>query len=161
MAMCALAEAVNGRITHSDRILKNAKVKGDPVVGFALRAVDSIVSQLRHPGDGGVNRINESIDGLIALGHADVARTLSSVDRVLAYAQAEGLPHANLTPSELDILRLLAEGLIPKEIAAKSGRSIYTVRVHIANVIAKLGCHGRADALRAAARMGLISTPLG
>ena len=86
---------------------------------------------------------------------------LGAVDRVLANAQAEGTPSVALTPSELNILRLLADGLIPKEIAARSGRSIYTVRVHIANVIPKLGCHGRSDALRKAKQMGLLSADHG
>lgn len=153
---CALAEAVNGRITHSDRILKDVKSDEDCVIGLTVRVVDSMISRLRHPDDSGVDRIKESLDGLAALGYADVAHLLGAADRVIAYTRLAEESCTALTPSELKILRLLADGLVPKEIAARSGRSIYTVRVHIANVIAKLGCHGRSDAIRKASRIGLI-----
>lgn len=156
--LCALAEAVNGRITHSDRILRGIKSDGDPVVELSIRAGDMVISRLRHPGGGGSDRMRGIVDGLISRGHADFARIVAATNRVLAYAQAEELPEAALTPAEVDILTLLAEGLVPKEIAARSGRSVHTVRVHIANIIAKLGCHGRADAIRTASRLGLISS---
>jgi DNA-binding CsgD family transcriptional regulator len=115
-----------------------------------------MIARLRNRGENRADQIRSDIDGLAALGYADIARLLGAVDRTLNYAQVELLSRTGLTRSELDVFRLLADGLIPKEIAARSGRSVYTVRVHIANVIAKLGCHGRAEAIRTAQRMGLI-----
>ena len=53
--------------------------------------------------------------------------------------------------------RDLAAGLTPKHIAAEMGRSVYTVQTHIQNVIDKFGCHGRAEALAAARRIGLLN----
>ncbi|MBV8344300.1 MAG: response regulator transcription factor [Candidatus Eremiobacteraeota bacterium] len=61
-----------------------------------------------------------------------------------------------LTKSEREVLRLLAAGLVPKEIATETLRSINTVRVHIANAVEKLDCHGRNQAVAVAQRLGLI-----
>jgi DNA-binding NarL/FixJ family response regulator len=66
------------------------------------------------------------------------------------------LRERGLTRSEIEVLRALAQGLIPKEIAADTHRSVFTVRVHIANAIAKLGCHGRFEAIEVARREGLL-----
>jgi DNA-binding NarL/FixJ family response regulator len=55
------------------------------------------------------------------------------------------------------VLRDLAAGLTPKQIAAEMGRSVFTVQTHIQNVIDKFGCHGRAEAIAAARRSGLLS----
>lgn len=62
-----------------------------------------------------------------------------------------------LTSAELRVLRALASGLGPREIAAESGQSLHTVRTHVANAIAKLGVSGRREAIAAAARSGLLS----
>jgi DNA-binding NarL/FixJ family response regulator len=61
-----------------------------------------------------------------------------------------------LTESERDVLRRLAQGLVPKDIAVETGRSVNTVRVHIANAMAKLESHGRLEAINAARLRGLI-----
>jgi DNA-binding CsgD family transcriptional regulator len=155
-ALCALAEAINGRTTSADRVLREVKSSGDAVILLTGRVVDSIIARLRHRGENGVNRIRASIDALSALGYADVARLLAAVDRVIGNGLLGSVPPAELTPSEIEILRLLAEGLTPKEIAEQRDGSVHTVRVHIANVIAKLDCHGRSEAIRTAQRLGLI-----
>ncbi|MBV8148082.1 MAG: helix-turn-helix transcriptional regulator [Candidatus Eremiobacteraeota bacterium] len=67
--------------------------------------------------------------------------------------RANGL---SLTISELEVLQLLAGGFAPKEISLKRKCTINTVRVHIANAISKLGCHGSGEAIRAAQNANLI-----
>lgn len=154
---CVLAEAINGRITNAERILRALKADGDAVVANITRAADRLLRRLRDRGHGNADWIIETVEELAALGYADVALLLRAVDRALNCGQLELFGKTSLTHAELEILRQLAEGLVPKEIAARDGRSIHTIRVHIANAIAKLGCHGRLDALRMAQRMGLIS----
>lgn len=51
-----------------------------------------------------------------------------------------------LTPRELDVLRLIAQGKFNKEIACELGVSIKTVEKHIANVFAKLNVSSRTEA---------------
>jgi DNA-binding NarL/FixJ family response regulator len=62
-----------------------------------------------------------------------------------------------LTPRELDVLGLLAEGLANKTIAARLGISDQTVKCHVAAICGKLGASNRTDAVRRAIRRGLVS----
>ena len=62
----------------------------------------------------------------------------------------------SLTTRELDVLRLLAEGLPNKAIAARLGISDQTVKFHVASIGGKLGARNRTDAVRLAIRRGLV-----
>lgn len=156
-ALCALAEAVNGRTAHADRILKTIELGGDSVVASTVGTVDAVIFRLRHPSQGEVFQIVEGLKGLTTLGYVGLGHLLCAADRTLRSAQPRRLSHANVTPAELQILRLLAVGLVPKEIATRTGRSVHTIRAHIVNVTAKLKCHGSAEAIRTATEMGLIA----
>jgi len=62
-----------------------------------------------------------------------------------------------LTPREIEILELLAEGLPNKSIASRLGISDQTVKFHVAAISGKLGAANRTDAVRRAVRRGLIT----
>jgi DNA-binding NarL/FixJ family response regulator len=66
---------------------------------------------------------------------------------------------SDLTKRELEILRLLAEGLEPDEIAQKLAISSKTVSTHVQNVFRKLGVRSRPQALAAAYRLDLVPLP--
>jgi DNA-binding NarL/FixJ family response regulator len=61
-----------------------------------------------------------------------------------------------LTPRELEVLKLIAEGHNSKEIATTLVLSIKTVESHRANLLHKLGMRDRVDLTRYAIRRGLI-----
>ncbi|HEX4346867.1 MAG TPA: response regulator transcription factor [Vicinamibacterales bacterium] len=61
-----------------------------------------------------------------------------------------------LTPRELQVLSLLAEGLPNKSIAARLGISDQTVKFHVAAISGKLGASNRTEAVRLAFRRGLV-----
>lgn len=61
-----------------------------------------------------------------------------------------------LTPRELEVLKLIAEGHTSKEMAATLVLSIKTIERHRANILAKLGMRDRVDLTRYAIRRGLI-----
>lgn len=65
-------------------------------------------------------------------------------------------PPIRLTPRERDVLARLAEGLSDKEIAARLGIGIETVRTHLAGIYGKFGVESRLQALSAALREGVI-----
>ena len=70
---------------------------------------------------------------------------------------SEGLPPMlPLTLREEEVLRLMAEGLRNKEIAARLGISERTATFHVGNVLSKLGADGRVEAIHLARRRGLI-----
>ena len=62
-----------------------------------------------------------------------------------------------LTAREVQVLELLAEGLPNKAIAARLGISDQTVKFHVSSISGKLGARNRTDAVRRAARRGLIT----
>lgn len=61
-----------------------------------------------------------------------------------------------LTPRELEVLQLLAEGLSNKEIGSRLGISESTAKFHVNSILSKLGAQGRTDAVVRAARRGLV-----
>jgi DNA-binding NarL/FixJ family response regulator len=61
-----------------------------------------------------------------------------------------------LTPREIEVLRLLAEGLGNKEIAARLGISEHTVKFHVASVMGKLGAGSRTEAVTLGIRRGVV-----
>ena len=66
------------------------------------------------------------------------------------------VPDPALTSREIEVLRLLADGLGTSAIARKLGLSSATVRNHIQRLLAKLGAHSRLEAVVYAARHRLI-----
>jgi DNA-binding NarL/FixJ family response regulator len=61
-----------------------------------------------------------------------------------------------LTPRELEVLQLLAEGLANKQIAQRLGVSDHTIKFHVNAILGKLGAHSRTEAVTRAARRGLV-----
>lgn len=61
-----------------------------------------------------------------------------------------------LTPREVEVLRMLAEGLANKQIAARLGISEHTVKFHVAAIFAKLRASSRTEAVTLGVRRGLV-----
>jgi two-component system, NarL family, response regulator YdfI len=61
-----------------------------------------------------------------------------------------------LTPREVEVLRLLADGLGNKEIASHLGISEHTVKFHVGSILGKLGVTTRTEAVTTGIRRGLI-----
>ncbi len=62
-----------------------------------------------------------------------------------------------LTPRELEVLRLVANGLDNLSIAAELGIARATVKHHLEAIYAKLGVHGRTGAVREGIRRGVVA----
>jgi predicted ATPase/class 3 adenylate cyclase/DNA-binding CsgD family transcriptional regulator len=82
-----------------------------------------------------------------------------STDEAISYAQRgrgerkrPSSGWASLTPTELDVVRLLTEGLPNKDIATRLFISPRTVETHLTHVYAKLGLSSRVQLAQAAAR---------
>jgi len=69
---------------------------------------------------------------------------------------AEHLGDDDLTPRELEVLRLIRDGNRNKEIAGQLAISETTVNFHIKNLVDKLGANDRTHAVTIAVRRGLL-----
>jgi DNA-binding NarL/FixJ family response regulator len=64
---------------------------------------------------------------------------------------------ARVTPREVEIIRLLAEGKTNKEIAALLGITVRTVETHRSKIMLKLGLHSLAEIIHYALRHKIVS----
>jgi DNA-binding NarL/FixJ family response regulator len=85
-----------------------------------------------------------------------IQRELSEILR--AKPAAEG-PLDQLTEREVEVLRLVAEGLSTKEIASRLDISSRTVETHRANLMRKLDLHSVARLVQFAIKAGLVGPP--
>ena len=68
----------------------------------------------------------------------------------------EARQRAGLTCREGDVIMLIADGLSAQQIARLRRISVRTVRKHLENIYAKLGCHDRLVAVNSARHLGLL-----
>jgi DNA-binding NarL/FixJ family response regulator len=61
-----------------------------------------------------------------------------------------------LTPREVEVLQLLAEGLTNRRIGERLGISEHTAKFHVNAILGKLGAQSRSEAVAQAARLGLV-----
>jgi DNA-binding NarL/FixJ family response regulator len=74
----------------------------------------------------------------------------------VAATLAEYTPRIDLTPREVEVLRLAAKGLRNKDIARVIGRTEETVKVHLKHVMQKLDVEDRTEAVTLAMQRGII-----
>jgi two-component system, NarL family, response regulator LiaR len=110
-------------------------------IGYLLK--DTEAHELRQA-------IKAAAVGQVQLSPEVAARLLREV------RSAQRQPVEELTPRERDVLRLLAQGLINKEIAQELGIGDKTVKTHVSNILSKLGVLSRTQAAVYAVQMGLV-----
>jgi NarL family two-component system response regulator YdfI len=115
--------------------------------------VRAILSRESDP-DNVLSAIYAVYDGLVLLSTA-TAESLAAVygDQPL---EVEDEMFEEVTSRETDVLRMLAEGLVNKDIAARLGISEHTVKFHISSILDKLGASTRTEAVTLGIRRGLI-----
>ncbi|HEY8548940.1 MAG TPA: response regulator transcription factor [Vicinamibacterales bacterium] len=96
-----------------------------------------------------------SADALVQCIH-DVLAGKTYLAPAAAAKLAEGVTRVQLTPRELAVLRLMAEGQSNKEIASALNISERTVKTHLGNLFDKLGVTSRTEAIKVASRRGLV-----
>jgi len=128
----------------SARIIVFSAYKGDEDVYRALKAGAATYLLKETLGDELVPIIRQVHSGGGPI-PPDVARKL-----------ADRLTQPSLTEREVEVLRLVAEGLRNKEIAQRLGISDQTAQGHVKNILVKLGVNDRTAAVSVGARRGII-----
>jgi DNA-binding NarL/FixJ family response regulator len=85
--------------------------------------------------------------------------SFTSSDLAAALRRRSSETVIDITPRELDVLRLLAQGFSVGQVSRRLGISDSTTKTHIAKIYHKLGAGNRAEALMAAIRLGIIEAP--
>jgi ATP/maltotriose-dependent transcriptional regulator MalT len=140
------AELYLGRATAAHKRFPNA-LRSDEA---ALVTAGHQMSQLG--ARAGAASVEPVALGLEGEGQAGFAALLRAAARSTAQLEQP----FGLTAAEIRVLRDVALGISPKQIAAESGRSIETIRNQIRSAIRKTGVSGRLEAVAAARGAGLI-----
>lgn len=85
-----------------------------------------------------------------------IARAAPSVTPRVSNRMANDIGSTTLSRREQEILALLADGLVNKQIAARLGISTNTVKTHLELLFEKLGVATRAEAVATGVRRGLL-----
>ncbi len=101
----------------------------------------------------------EAVQAATALRRLGAARAAEQGERLVRELEAPPEPRERgglLTARQLEILRLVSQGLNNAEIAARLSLSEHTVKRHVANLLTRLGLKSRAAAAAQAAKLGLL-----
>lgn len=131
---------------------------GDPTgawVAEALRAGAQAVLPRESTVEEIVSAVEAAAAGLIVL-HPEVSAALMPLLPAPAARSAAGTTLQALTPREIEVLGMLAEGLGNKTIARRLGISEHTIKFHVGSILAKLNASSRTEAVTIGARQGLI-----
>ena len=126
-------------------VLTVTETEGD-IISCAEAGVAGYVAR-----EGSVNDLIATVE-LVSRGEAHcspqiTAALLRRVAVLAAERRVEGCP-GNLTPRQLEIVRLIGDGLSNKEIAQRLCIELSTVKNHVHSALEKLGTHQRAEAAR-------------
>ncbi|HET6445038.1 MAG TPA: response regulator transcription factor [candidate division Zixibacteria bacterium] len=91
----------------------------------------------------------------------DAHRGLSTLDAAAAQALVQSAteqapPDYNLTPREMEVLALIVDGMTNREISEQLIISQSTTRLHVSNILSKLGASNRTEAAAMALQNNLL-----
>ena len=137
---------------HADaRILVLTNFAGEDMIFPAIKAGAMGYHLKDSSPEALIEAIRQVSRGVASL-HPSIAKKL--LDE-LNHAEKQHLPEESLTQREVEILRLIAQGLENREIAEKLVISEATVRTHVSNILGKLHLASRTQAALYALREGL------
>jgi DNA-binding NarL/FixJ family response regulator len=120
--------------------------------GAALRAAHAAVLQI------GLNPLRDEIEALARRARVDLD---VPADEAVAEGADDPAARLGLTPRELEVLLLVAEGRTNREIGAELFMSEKTASVHVSRILAKLEVSSRVEAAAVAHRLGLTAAAQG
>jgi DNA-binding NarL/FixJ family response regulator len=176
--MEVVAEASDGREAvqkfhelHPDVVLMDLRMPhmDGTEATRAIRGEDPdarIIALTSYDGDQDIYRALEAgVRGYILkeMVHSEIVKAIRTVQagkRLMPPEVAERLseyfPQVALTPREVEVLSYVARGLANKEIAHKLGTANGTIKMHVQNILEKLGASDRTHAVTIAIERGIL-----
>jgi DNA-binding NarL/FixJ family response regulator len=158
----------DGTGADATRIVKARQPGAAVVILTAVSDGETILETVRAGADGYLTK-DRALDDVVAAVRAAHAHEILLPRSVImeialrvadARQQAEETPPVEpLTPRELEVLRLLAEGLDSATICARLSIAPNTLRTHTQNMMSKLGTHSKLETVAYALRNGLVEPP--
>lgn len=140
----ATATAALRRLDSPPPVLVLTTFDDDDVLSAALRAGAAGFQLKAAPAEDLIRAAREVAGGNAWLDPAVTERVLSTYRRT---EHAPAAPTPDLTPRELDVLALVAQGMTNGEIATQLFVSEATVKTHLAHIFTKLDLRDRAAAI--------------
>jgi DNA-binding NarL/FixJ family response regulator len=110
--------------------------------------------------DVSLSQLVGAIETLVAGGTCLQPAVTESLLRGLHASSSQAAPTPamieTLTPREVEVLRLLAAAYTNREIAEALGTAEGTVKIHVSNILGKLGARDRTQAVLRSLEMGLV-----
>ena len=129
------------------------------ILMLSMHAEDTLVRQAIAAGARGYV-LKSALNLDLAAAVRRVAQGETVIDPTLSSAgPLKGERTRALSSRELDVLRLICEGLSNREIGLKLSLSVNTVAVHRANIMNALGVHKTAELVVYAIQHGLVNLP--
>ena len=119
--------------------------------GYVLKDVagPDLLRAIHTVADGG-SLLNQEVVGRF------LRRLAAEAEQITSGPALPGQGPERLTPRELDVLRLIANGLSNKEIAARLSISVATVKTHLEHILQKMQVSDRTQAAVQAVTRGLL-----
>ena len=104
-------------------------------------------------------KVDEVFDGIRAAHAGDRPIAPQLINALVSRLSSGGESVRHLSRREVEVLRLLAEGMSTAALSTHLQLSLNTVRNHIQSAIRRLGAHSKLEAVAIAQREGLINAP--
>jgi len=149
----------DGATATAEILKRNPDIKVVMLTGFGseeilVKAIEcgcvGLLSKAR-PASDIVNAVRNAWRGVSVMTSSELAGLLHY------YTRPPNNQVSDLTPRELEVLRLLGKAKTVEAIAGELYMSVHTGRNHIRNILSKLGAHSKLEAVTIATRDGLLS----
>lgn len=153
------------RLSGIDATRRIAAGGRSKVLALSMHDAQSYVEEALRAGASGYVHKNASAEDLfsaidaVRTGESYLSPTVTQqvVDAIARPGDRPSSAVSALTQREREVLKLIADGLSSKEIAAQLGVSLKTIESHRANLMDKLDIHKVSGLVRFAVRAGLVA----
>ena len=158
----------DGTGADATRLVKARQPEAAVVILTAVSDGETILETVRAGADGYLTKDRALDDVVASVRAADAHEILLPRAVIMEIAlrvaearqqTAETTPVEPLTPRELEVLRLLTEGLDSDTICERLSIAPNTLRTHTQNMMSKLGTHSKLETVAFALRHGLVEPP--